>query len=368
MVEKIPRHLKINFILPFIAKSGGVAVVLEHACRLMERGHDVRLYYPLLPYGAIQYPVRPPLPAYLVGQARCLLEALRKPLRAVPWFRRALRVHPLPFISPWLVRDADATFATAWPTAFDVARLPARKGEKFYFIQDYEAWIKDNAPVDASFRLPLRQVVIAPWLAALMRDRFGKRVAAEIHNGIDLEYFTPGPARDWSRPSVLLMYHRLPNKGLDDALAALKRLRAEHPGLTVRAFGVFDLPAEWSFVEYHKDPSRDALRELYRKSAIFVSASRAEGWGLPVMEAMACGCAVAATETGCVPVLADGSNMLVSPPGDAEALFLNLSRLAGDAAFAEGVAKAGLATISGHGWEKPGAEMERLLLAACGRA
>lgn len=36
--------------------------------------------------------------------------------------------------------NADYIIATAWPTAYDVAKLSDKKGKKYYFIQDFEVW------------------------------------------------------------------------------------------------------------------------------------------------------------------------------------------------------------------------------------
>lgn len=64
---------------------------------------------------------------------------------------------------------------------------------------------------------------------------------------------------------------------------------------------------------------------------LFVLASRNEGMGRALVEAMAAGLPVAATSVGGVPeVLEEGRAGILVPPGDAEALAAAISRLAGD--------------------------------------
>jgi glycosyltransferase involved in cell wall biosynthesis len=71
---------------------------------------------------------------------------------------------------------------------------------------------------------------------------------------------------------------------------------------------------------------RDKLRALYRHARAFVYPSRYEGFGIPPLEAMACGAPVIATRTGAIPEYADGAAMLVDP-GDRSALRDSLVRV-----------------------------------------
>ena len=61
------------------------------------------------------------------------------------------------------------------------------------------------------------------------------------------------------------------------------------------------------------------LADLYSTAGCFVFPSRYEGFGLPCLEAMACGCPVAAYRNSSLPEVVDGAGSLVDD-GDAEAL------------------------------------------------
>jgi len=63
----------------------------------------------------------------------------------------------------------------------------------------------------------------------------------------------------------------------------------------------------------------DGLAELYSAAACLPFPSRYEGFGLPCLEAMACGCPVAAFSNSSLPEVVDDAGMLV-PDGDADAL------------------------------------------------
>ena len=59
-------------------------------------------------------------------------------------------------------------------------------------------------------------------------------------------------------------------------------------------------------LEYAGTPSDEALRDLYRRASVFAYPSRYEGFGLPVLEAMACGAPVVASSAGSVPEVTGG--------------------------------------------------------------
>lgn len=359
-----PKPLRINIFLGFAGKTGGNVVALEYARRLGEIGHDVRVYYPLLPYAHYygSYPRWKRWPSRI----RTFLSGFRERKRGISWFRAPLDIHPVPLIAWPFVRSADASIATACPTAYDVVGLPASAGTKYYFIQGYEVWNGMVEWVDATYRLPIKLIVIAPWLTELMRSKFHREVDAEIHNGIDLGFYRPPAAKPEGPVSILMLYHHQEIKGIPDGLDVLRRLRKAYPDLIVRMFGMYPFPDKDDFIEYVQDPSPERLRDLYQASHIFLCPSLSEGWHLPPMEAMACGCAVVATNVGCIPALHADGNMLVTEPRDREGLFRLAASLVGDPALLRRVAEAGYRTISGYGWEKPVEKLERILIENAG--
>lgn len=355
--------MKINFVIPFLGKTGGIAVALEHARGLRALGHDVVVYYPLLPYRQFLFGEKSFARKWILGQLKPLLGNLVRFRTQVAWAGPGSPVRPVAWIAGPFLRDADVTVATAWPTAYSVAALPPRKGAKVYFIQGYEDWSSDPVQVDGSYRLPMDLVTIAPWLTALMEGRFGRKVRAEVPNGVDQGRFCPPARRDWERPSILMMHHELERKGAGDGLKALAAVHARHPGVPIRLFGMASDPGlPWA--EYHRDPSPGALISLYQESHIFLSPSRSEGWGLPVVEAMACGCAVVATRTGCVPVFEEGGNLLAVEPGDPASLEASLELLLGDPAACRTMAERGLRAVAEYTWPRSTRKLEQALLAS----
>jgi alpha-1,3-rhamnosyl/mannosyltransferase len=152
-----------------------------------------------------------------------------------------------------------------------------------------------------------------------------------------------------------------PRKGVDLLVAAWRSLPAPRPALVLCGDGGWRTRVpELEGLEITGYVTRERLRELYRGALAFVYPSRHEGFGIPPLEAMACGAPVIATRTGAIPEYAEGAALLVAP-GDYGALRAALIRLLGDRELRAALRSAGPERARAWGWDAPAGVMAGLL-------
>ena len=96
------------------------------------------------------------------------------------------------------------------------------------------------------------------------------------------------------------------------------------------------------------------LRALYSAAALFVLPSLYEGFGLPVLEAMACGAPVIAADTSSLPEVVGDAGLLV-PPGDPGALAEAMARVLDDVDLAADLRCRGFDRAKRFTWEEAAA-------------
>ena len=342
--------MKITFVLAIADLSGGVRVVSIYADRLKRRGHEVVIV------------VRPHRAPTFKERARSAITG-----RALPWDACGGPSHldaldvDVRFVDSHRpitqadVPDADVIVATWWETAEWIEAFPPSKGAKTYFIQHYE--VHANQPpsrVDRTWRLPMHKITISKWLVELARDSFGDHNVSLVPNAVDLQQFQSPPRGKQPVPTVGLMYSPVPFKGCDVAVSAFNLASKVVPRLKLVSFGYdplpdMPLPPGTQFV---RQPPQNALKDLYGQCDAWLVPSRSEGFGLPILEAMACRTPVIATPAGAAAELCAGGGGMIVPRDDPAAMARAIERIAGmpDATWREMSDKA-FATASRHSWD-----------------
>ena len=129
--------------------------------------------------------------------------------------------------------------------------------------------------------------------------------------GVDTRIFFPEPAHKSTSPSLMFVGTAEGRKRGQMLLDVFGRIvRAAFPDAALTFVGPPGTPLPG--VSYHTGVSDAELAALYRRAWVYASPSVYEGFGLPYLEAMACGTAVIASPNpGSCEVMADGAGMLV---------------------------------------------------------
>lgn len=178
---------------------------------------------------------------------------------------------------------------------------------------------------------------------------------------------------------ILHVGARRPHKNQGVLVAALAELLRDHPDLGLVLVGQHDprVPDEASEliaklhlaerVWQYTDADDDALLDLYANAAVFAFPSLIEGFGLPVLEAMAAGLPVVASDAEAV-VEAAGGGALIVPAMSVAGWVKALDRVLGDAEFAARLRGLGMAVADDRTWARSADRTLGVLASAATRA
>jgi len=99
-------------------------------------------------------------------------------------------------------------------------------------------------------------------------------------------------------------------------------------------------------------PVDEDLVVLYNGAAALVLPSHYEGFGLPVLEAMRCGCPVIISHRGSLPEIAGGAAAVVDDPEDVDELVWVMEQMISDGAWRAGLRDKGFARAAEFSWER----------------
>lgn len=270
------------------------------------------------------------------------------------------------------VPDGDVVVATWWSTARPVLALSPAKGAKMYLIQhDERELCGAGAAVSDTWHLPMHKIVVARWLEPVLREAGVTDQVDVVANSVSSEQFFAPPRGKQPHPTVGFVYVDHRSKGCDIAIDAVRLARATCPDLRVQTFGrdleYADLPLPRD-AAFTRSPELAAMRKIYASCDVWLQPSRSEGFGLPMLEAMACRTPVIATPAGAAPdVLPDnaasgggghGGGVLV-PAEDPAAMAAAILRVTGlDETGWRDLSDRALRTVTGYTWDEATDKLE----------
>ena len=267
--------MKICYLLPGIELAGGIKVILEHI-NFLNRLTNIK--------------------ATAVAEHDC-----------PGWFNQEVEFRRVDNLFIADLSEFDLIIATYYNQLEKIYTLYPHK--TIHFCQGYEGdypLLVDEqilagrkpeqliADIERAYSLPLPRFTVAPWLTKYLIDKFGN-LTMTLGQAFDHKLFHPGRDQSYADGFRILIAgdSRLKFKGVKDALRAVSILRMDKPFIQIirlNPYDNFECENSWACIdEYHCSLSPEMVAELYRTCHILVFIPCREGFGLPALEAMACG-------------------------------------------------------------------------------
>ena len=342
--------MKITFLVSSPNFSGGLKVILIHADNLRKRGHDVLV---------VSVPPRKP--------------SFRDQLRSIKSGNGWIKYDPnppshrdefdlnykvidkyRPFTDEDLP-DADILFFSWWQKAEWANDLSESKGRKVHFIQGHEVFeYLPQERAKAVYKMPFYKIAVSKWLQNIVYESYGGRKPDLVGNTVDLSHFSMIERAKSSDFTIGFLYSTVAKKNTKLSIEVITKIKEFYPSVKVVSFGDLkpnaQLPLpEW--VEFHHAPSQDDIPVIYGRADVWLFSSFSEGFGLPLLEAMACGTPVVATRAGAAEQYIDQTTGALVD-GDLDSFMAALTRIIkmNDAEWRK-MSNAAYDKVKGYTWE-----------------
>lgn len=349
--------MKVGLVCPYsLDVPGGVQNhVRDLAEVLLARGHEVSVLAPSEADGD--------LPGYVVSAGGAV---------PVPYNGSVARLSFGPVVAArarrWLRQGFDVVHVHEPATpSVSLLTLAATDGEPVV-ATFHTAQVRSRAmSASAGLLRPwLEKVTARIAVSEYARDTLVQHLGGEpvvIPNGVYVDRFAEAePRPEWRGDPTLAFVGRIdePRKGLDVLLRALPALRERHPGLRVLVVGGGDLEAVrgnpgWSDAVTLLGRVDDVAKAAALKTAdLYVAPNTGgESFGIVLVEAMAAGTPVLASDLGAFArVLEGGRAGALFPVGDSDALAGEAARLLADEERRTALVRAASSAVRAYDWER----------------
>jgi glycosyltransferase involved in cell wall biosynthesis len=255
--------------------------------------------------------------------------------------------------------DDEIIIASGIECSAQLDLLKADNNVKLQYIRGLSPWQPEVTEKALSMKLP--KIAISSSDAEKMRSYNSGKILAVIPNGINVQEYYPS-VDEKDRNGIGTIYSGHPAKDPKTILAVLHRLRDAFPNVPQYLFGAYPRPKEIPRKSYVRLPSLSKAREIYSRSLIWFLGSCSEGFSLPILEAMACGCAVVATDCGGPrDIIVDGENGFLVEVGNVKQIVGRIKLLLDNPELRQRFVRKSRETVSKFSWDNSVNKLEEVL-------
>ncbi len=190
-----------------------------------------------------------------------------------------------------------------------------------------------------------------------------------VGNGVDVPFEPAGPRYEPGFPYIVSVGNLRPHKNLDRLFEAFRRMRCPDLRLLLVAPSGIALESRLRHlglrhrIRIIAGVRDEELAGIYRGALLLVVPSLLEGFGLPALEAMACGTPVVVSRAAALPEVV-GNAGVYADPLDSSDLQRGMERVLGDAGRREAMRAAGIERARLFSWDAVAARVRAILEAA----
>jgi glycosyltransferase involved in cell wall biosynthesis len=242
-------------------------------------------------------------------------------------------VHAYEDCSLWQFQEANR-LGKACVYDMPICYYPTREKTQAELRQKYSGWLPPNwspaihdMPAEQKRQeMALADLTIVPslYVEATIREFYPHKEIARAPYGVNTEFWTPGPTNKPPGPlQFIYAGHASLRKGTPLLIEAWSKAELHDAELTLVGPWMLADSKRRSLppgIKWFAPCSPQALRDRYRESDVFVFPSFAEGFGLVLLEAMACGLPAIASEATIGPEIITADSGFITPTGDFDRL------------------------------------------------
>ncbi|MCK5510464.1 glycosyltransferase family 4 protein [Candidatus Parcubacteria bacterium] len=270
--------MKITIIIPRLKISGGVIILAIYAHYLFLLGHEVKII--------MNNPV---------AWRRFLANLLKYKPNWMSDFK--LKIIRTPEINEKYFSEADILMISTYRHANLIKNFSNKFGKKVYLIQhDERLYHGKSDEVAEAYKLPFKFIAVSTWVKERLKKDFNQDTELLL-NTLDKNIFYPREIKRSDRDiRILMLHHTYEWKGAKEGMEIINDLKKKHNNIKLIMYGARQENVECD--EYYYKPFGKETAELFSGCDVFLCPSWDEGFGLPSLEAMACGCALATYDNG----------------------------------------------------------------------
>lgn len=295
----------VSFILPMPTFKivGGYKMVYEYSNYLAEHGIKV----------CIIYNCNNGVNSKNIPQGIAMFIRKMLTLCGPVWFELNKKIEQIaiPEFNQDFIPSSKVLIATTAQTSIFLNKYKRENVKKIYFIQGYENWDITDEKLFETYGYDMKKITVSHWLEPIINSH-SLSPAVCIPNGVDGNIFkVKTNIMDRQQHTISMMYHESFLKGADIGIKVLYSLKRLFPDMNAYLFGSPKRKNTWpDWIHYKRNANPKQVSDIMNSSCVFLCTSRSEGYGLTVLEAMFCGCAIVSTRCGGISEFTNESNTI----------------------------------------------------------